>query len=242
MLFSPLAHYLWRRLSRRAEYATDPIAGIGWRPLIAYAIAAIGAPLILRLLPWRFPSTMVADYLGPLLLTYGLLAGAVAWPAIRQRQRFHSSALTTRLVLIVVVYVALLALYLAATAGVSLNLSIFVLTPVAARIPGIVSLVLMALPFFYVQESLARGRSARPAWGYWTAGAVGWALAAIIGLLLGAPFFIVLVLPALVALLAITAYLGSVVYRACRIPLAGAMLQALCVGWVLGLVGPLLGG
>jgi hypothetical protein len=45
-----------------------------------------------------------------------------------------------------------------------------------------------------------------------------------------------------VALLAITAYLGSVVYRACRIPLAGAMLQALCVGWVLGLVGPLLGG
>ncbi|HHX66261.1 MAG TPA: alpha/beta hydrolase [Chloroflexi bacterium] len=240
LLFPALAAWLGHVLhladaGRLARSVGAPLRGL---PLLAFAAAGVLAPVLTRWLPWRAPAVMVADYLGPLSLYYGLIAGAVAWPVVRRRVWPRDGVpFVGRPAL----YLALLFVYLAATVGFALNNGLFVLVPGTARIGGILLLALLFVPAFTVLETVAREHRPLRAWGYWIGGALGWSLALGIGLLLGAPFFLALVFPGWAGLLAIAGYLGDAVYRACRIPLAGAILQALCVGWVLGMVGPLLG-
>ena len=231
LVFRPFARLTWR-LPRVREDGILP--GPGQVLVVSFA-AGIAAPLLMRLIPWRLPRVLTSDYLGPFHLSYGLVAGFVLWRTGWARWGCLSEPGYWPLAR----YLLTSLLYIAGTWGLTLHLTSHNLWPGSMRVVPILSSALMLFPYYLAEELLVRNGHRRRTLLYWSLARLGWLTALGLGLILSAPAALGLMLPFLVLLALIGGYLSDTLYRICGNPLVGAVMQAISLGWVFGMLGPL---
>ena len=231
LLFRPLARLVWRVPRVREE---GILPGLG-QVLGVTLAAGIVAPVLMRLIPWRFPRVLTSNYLGPFHLCYGLVAAFVLWRTGWARWGGLSEPGYWPLAR----YLLAVLLYVAGAWGLTLHLTSHNLLPGSKRIIPILSSILMLLPHYVAEELLVRGGQRRRTLLYWSLTRLGWLAALGLGLILSAPAALGLMLPSLVLLAFLGGYLSDALYRICGNPLVGATMQAISLGWVFGMLGPL---
>ncbi|MCD6518613.1 MAG: alpha/beta hydrolase, partial [Anaerolineae bacterium] len=164
LVFPRWARVTWGR-SRLEEEGTLPEA---WQVLLTGLLAAGVAVFVLWALPWRFPKAVGADYLGPYLLLYGVLSGAILWRTSWSRW----PGLARPGVWPLVRHGALALLFLLLTWGVVVFQGSYCrMLPLRgswqARLLVNGSLIFMALPYFIAGELWVRGGPRRRTRFYW---------------------------------------------------------------------------
>ena len=231
---------LARLLSRLLPVVARPPAGAGLsgpRLCLLLVGPAVLTPLILRVVPTRFLPVLVADYVAAHFALYGLLTamglllvGARRKPAPSSPAR--GAALTGA---------ALLGtLYAVAGLGSVIDAWVASFVPAPGRAPILLAMGAGTLPFFLADEWLTRGTSA-PRWAYPVSKlAFCLSLALAVALDPGRLFFLVIIVPAIVALFLIYGLMSAWAYRRTGHPAVGALANAVTFAWALGVTFPLM--
>jgi dienelactone hydrolase len=232
LLFAPLARLLLSVAPAEREPGSSlELFGV----LIVSGLPAVLTPLLLRVLPYGFLPLSVGDY----VVTFFLLQGVLMIALLFISGVWNGATLWRQLSPRALIAALLCFGYLAVTCGIAIDGNVLNLWPVARRIPLIVISFICLAPYFLASEYIAR--TDFPGLGRFfpllTGGLLVLSLAA--GLLLGAPFVIVLFLPVLAPLLVLCGLLNRVLYRESGHTAAGGWLTALIFAWLIGTIFPM---
>lgn len=220
----------------------DPAgAGLGWRtlgPLLA--VATVGTPLILRILPTHVLPVLVADYIAAHFATFGLVSAAGLAlvrrrsPAKQSPARLSMSALA--------VGVAVWTLYILGAFGSALDTYAVSFVPPASRRTVILALLAGTALYFLSDEWLTRGPGAAR-FAYPVAKlAFLLSLALAVSLDFGRLFFLVIVVPVIMLLFLVFGLLSRWAYRRTNHPFVPAIANATFFAAAIGVTFPMLSG
>lgn len=198
-------------------------AGLGWRRLLPLAIApALLTPLILSPIPSDFLPIVIGDYIALHFGLYGLLTFAGLWLLGERPANLWQGVSGGALL------VAVLAVGLYETAAVTLPTDRFVAAyvPGSDRIGTVLVLFIGTLLWFTADEWLTRGGRARGAYAL-TKLLFILSLMLAVALNLNELFFLVIIIPAILALFIIYGLFSGWIYRRAHSPLVAAVTGAL---------------
>lgn len=235
-LVAAVMAFAWAAAPGLPRLAAAPAPGRGalsWRAFLAAAFGpALATGLVAPFLPVRPVPVPVADYLAVHFLVYGALGlAALAWLG-RLPRRVPPGPLLVATAAIV--GFAALALYLPIDRFVTAFL------PVPHRLPLMAVLVAGLLPFFLADETLTR--EAGPGFAYPVAKVAFLAsLGIAIAIDLPRLFFLLIILPVVLAFFLLFGLIGRWAYRATGSAWPMALAQALLFGWAIAVTFPVLG-
>lgn len=226
------------RLLPRA--ATAPLgAALPWRRLWPAALApAILTPLILRFLPSDYLPILLGDYLA---LHFGIY-GAIAFVAGVIARRGQAPRLPGR-VLWSGLAVAALAAGVYATLAIALPTDRFVTSffPSPERLWLLLAILPGTLAYFAADGWLVRGPGAARGGGAFTKLLFLLSLLLAVALNLSQLFFLIIIVPAILAFFLIYGLLGWWTYRRTWNPLVGAIANGLAFAWAIAATFPVVG-
>ncbi|CAL8970127.1 2-succinyl-6-hydroxy-2,4-cyclohexadiene-1-carboxylate synthase [Rhodoplanes serenus] len=239
---------LAKPLARLLPRVSDPPRGAGlpWRTLWPVAVApAVLTPLLLWKVPTDFLPVLVGDYLAMHFGLYGLLtalglvlarrwspaAGDVSAPA-RPAGRVRIAAL--------VVAAAAVALYSIAALGGAIDSFVTSFVPVTPRLPLVLALLAGTLPWFLADEWATRGEGAGR--GAYAATKLLFlvSLAVAVALNLAKLFFLILIVPVILAFFVVYGLFSRWAYRRTGHPFVGGLANALAFAWAIAVTFPML--
>ncbi len=215
-------------------------AGLDWRELwLVLLVPAVVTPLLLRVLPTHFLPVLVADYLAVHFVVYGLItAGCLVWTG-----RWHAARQAAR-ALPVTFVTALLAVVAFEFLCLAWPLNQYVTSFVAG--PGRFVLVLAMLVgtvvFFVSDEWVTRGDGA--ARGAYLATKIAFlvSLALAVALDFERLFFLMIIVPVIVAFFVVGGLISAWCYRRTGHPWIAGIANALLFAWAIAVTFPLLAG
>jgi hypothetical protein len=197
---------------------------------------ALLTPLILRFVPTRFLPVLVADYVAAHFALYGALtalglwlAGARGLPATVRPEALVAAGLAA-------------ALYAVGVLGWAVDAFVASFAPGPGRTLIVLAMLAGTVPYFLADEWLTRGQGAARGAYLATKAAFLVSLAIAVALDPGRLFFLVIIVPATVALFLVHGLLSAWIYRRTRHPAPAALANALAFAWALGVTFPLLAG
>lgn len=193
----------------------------------AVALAALGTPLLLRLVDTRFLPVLVADYLAVHFALYGLLALAVAGGLRRSRL-----GMTLGLGLAVAAYGIVVF-------GGALDRYVAAFWPVADRIPVVLAMAAGAIPFMLSDAVLTEAGRAPLLRTLVVRGAALASLGLAVALDFERLFFLIIILPVILLFFLLFGTAGGWVGRATWRPGVAGLGLGLFLGWALGVTFPM---
>jgi hypothetical protein len=211
-------------------------ANLGWRRLLPVAIApAVLTPLILWPLPTDFLPLLLGDYLAVHFGLYGVLTAAGVW--IVGGSRLRSPVRWPRLGAAVLAVAGYGVLVL----GLPVDCFVTSFLPIPTRLPLILAMLAGTLPYFVADEWLTRGASAARGGYPLTKLCFLLSLALAVALNLERLFFLIVIVPAILAFFLVYGLLSGWVYRRTRQPLVAALANALAFAWAIAVTFPVVG-
>lgn len=213
-------------------------AGLGWRAIWpCLLVPAAATPLILRLLPTHFLPILVGDYLSVHFGLYGLITLlCLRWrrPAAGGRSPLHASAPK------LIAAALAITVYLGVTLGWAIDTYATSFMAVPARVPLILAMLVGTTCFFLGDEWLARGAGA--ARGAYPATKIAFILSLAIAIALDFErlFFLVIIVPVIVAFFIMFGAFSRWSYRRTRHPLPAAIATAIAFAWAIGVTFPMI--
>lgn len=223
------------RLLPRA--ATQPLgAGLGWRRLWPLAVLpAVLTPLILRPLPNDFLPILLGDYLALHFGVYGVLTAAGLWFLNRDRPR--TSGLVRWPGLVVATLAA--GAYLTLAIAVPLDRYVTAFLPTGNRVWLILGILPGTWAYFAADGWLTRGPGAPRGAPALTKALFLLSLVAAVALNLSQLFFLVIIVPAILAFFLLYGMIGGWIYRRTWHPLVGALAVGLALAWAIAVTFPI---
>ncbi len=199
-------------------------AGLPWRRLLPFAVApALLTPLILWQLPTDFLPLLLGDYLVLHFGLYGLLTALGLWLSVRTREPGPGGR--TDMAKLAVLTAAAVAYGVAAIA-LPTDRFVTAFVPGAERWPLVLAMLVGTTVYFCADEWLTRGPGApRGAYAV-TKLCFLVSLGLAIALNLHELFFLIIIIPMILAFFVIYGLFSAWIYRRCRHPLAGALVSA----------------
>jgi pimeloyl-ACP methyl ester carboxylesterase len=214
-------------------------AGLPWRKLWLVALApAILTPLILRFLPTDYLPILLGDYLA---LHFGMYGVITALGILIARR--GSSRLPTGRVLWSGLVMGTLASLAYATLAIAWPVDRFVTSffPTTERLGLLLAILPGTLLYFAADGWLVRGLGAARGGGAFTKVAFLLSLLLAVVLNLKGLFFLIIILPAIVAFFLIYGLLGWWIYRSAWHPLVGAIANGFAFAWAVAVTFPVVG-
>ena len=201
-------------------------------------LPAVATPLILRLVPTEFLPILVGDYLALHFGLYGLiLAAGTLWLRRQGRGGAPSAVRPVRLLAATAAY----GLFGALALGLAVDAFVANLTPAAPRWPLIAALLAGTLPFFLADAWLTRAIGAPR--GAHAAGRALFlvSLAIAIALDLETLFFLIIIVPAILAVFLVYGLFGAWVERRTGSPWPAVVVEAVVIAWAVAVTFPVVG-
>jgi dienelactone hydrolase len=245
LLFLGILALAWplSRLLPRA--ATAPMgAGLRWRHLWPAAAApALLTPLLLRPLPTDYLPVLLGDYLALHFAVYGLLT-ALALAAVRRSGRVMPAAAVEGRLLVPGLVLATLAACLYSTLAFALPLDRYVTAylPDSARLWVLAAVLPGTWAWFAADGWLTHGPGAPRSAPAVTKVLFLLSLMLAVALNLRELFFLIIVLPAILAFFVVFGVMGHWAYRRTRHPLVGSVAGGLAFAWAIAATFPVAGG
>jgi dienelactone hydrolase len=213
--------------------------GLGWGRFLPVAIApALLTPLLLWPIPTDFLPLLLGDYLALHFGLYGILTAIGLWLAHRDDPRTHPARVNYG-----ALSLALIAAIAYSVVAVILPIDRFITSfvPTAGRVPLILVIVGGTLLFFLADAWLTRGRTAPR--GAYALTKVAFLVSLFLAILLNLEqlFFLVIILPAILAFFIVYGLVNSWVYRATNHPMIGAVSAGVVFAWAIAVVFPVVG-
>ncbi|MCX7325866.1 MAG: alpha/beta fold hydrolase [Hyphomicrobiales bacterium] len=229
-----------RPLARLLPVVSAPAVGggMGWRRFWLVAlIPAIATPLALRLTPTHFLPILVADYLAVHFAVYGLLT-VLVWRLVRVPTGEPVTLSPPGLALaaggaLLVTFGGLLP---------AIDSVVTSVAPIPERLVLIIVLLAGTLSFFLATEWVMRGPRAARGAAVVVPVAFLLSLAFAVALDLKRLFFLAIIVPVIVPLLAVAGLFGTWVYRRTGHPFAGAIANAIAFALAIGATFPMMTG
>jgi len=241
-----LARPLLGSLPRVPLDGSSPGADASWRRLwLVGGVPALLTPLILRPLPTGFLPVVVADYMAVHFFTFGVLtAGLLWWTAGRPglgelRARSGVGRRRTGPVLLGAGLMITFFLFLVAW---PLDRFFTAFFPVVARLPILLAILVGTLPYFLADEWLTRGEDARRGAYAFTKALFLASLVLAVALDFEGLFFLVLIVPMILAFFVVHGLFSRWAYRATDSPLVAGLANAVAFAWALAVTFPLYAG
>jgi len=194
--------------------------------LAAVALPALATPLILWPLPTKFLPVLVSDYLALHFLLYGLLALAILWRAGALRIAPGWLWLPVALFAIVAF-------------GGAIDRYVTGFMPIAERLPILLAIVAGTVPFMLADGALTEGGRA-PLWRTLLArGAALLSLGLAVVLDPGELFFLLMILPIVLAYFLLFGMVAGWIGRATWRPGAAGLGLGVFLGWALAMTFPM---
>jgi len=194
--------------------------------LTAVALPAVAVPLILWPLPTQFLPVLVSDYLALHFLLYGLITLAVLWRAGAVRTAPGWLWLPV-------------ALFAIAGFGGAIDRYVTSFVPVLERLPILLAIVAGTVPFMLADAALTEGGRA-PLWRTLLArGAALGSLGLAVALDLDELFFLLMILPIVLAYFLLFGMVAGWIGRATWRPGAAGLGLGLFLGWALAVTFPM---
>jgi hypothetical protein len=219
----------------------EPLAGgYRWRELLCTSIGpSILTPLLLWKIPVHFLPIMLGDYLMLHFGLYGLLtfAGLMVFKHGRVTLSLPAKSIAS-----LALATAALAAYGIFVVGLVTDRFVFNFMPGPGRTPLILAMLGGTLFYFVSDEWLARGgRGARGAYAF-TKFCFLLSLALAIALNPGRLFFLIIIIPMILAIFFIFGLFSGWAYRKTHHPLVGGLANALVFAWAIAVTFPVVGG
>jgi hypothetical protein len=223
------------------EAAPRPLGlGLRWRRLLPVAIApAVLTPLILWKLPTDFLPILLGDYLVVHFALYGLLTAAGMAVAGRRQDGDAPVAGSSRAM--VAAGALALAAYSIFAFGLPIDRFVTSFVPHPGRLPLILAMLAGTLPYFIADEWLTRGRTAPRGAYAATKACFVLSLAFAVALNPQKLFFLVIIVPVILAFFVIYGLFSGWAYRRTNHPLVGALANALAFAWATAVTFPVVG-
>jgi dienelactone hydrolase len=235
--FLPLAKWVLRVFGFAAQADTGKPAVTGVRVILMTLMAAVLAVIVLRLdwLPYRWVPLTVGNYVGAFFLLHGLVAGAYVWAQQRYTPLPAKAGITFQPAsLKPLVPVLLLTAYALVTFGVPAHLAWNNFALAGDRAWIMLVLFVCCFVFFWADEMLVARASRRARLGLYAATKIIVLVALMVAVFfLGAPGFLLLLLPVMVVLFLWFGLYSHWLYGLTRAPWAGALLNAAVFAWVI---------
>ena len=232
LLYLGLIALAWPLARLLPRVAAEPLgAGYGWRRLALLAIVpAVATPLLL----WKFPGgwlpILLGDYLALHFGVYGALTAAGMWLAGRSQPRIAYSRPKLAVAALAT------AAYVTFALGAPADRFVMSFLPRPERLPLVAAMLAGTLPYFAADEWLTRGSGA--ARGAYAATKVCFlaSLALAIALNLAQLFFLVIIVPAILAFFIVYGLFSRWVYRRTNHPLVAGLANAFA--WAIAVTFP----
>jgi pimeloyl-ACP methyl ester carboxylesterase len=214
-------------------------AGLGWRRLwLPVVVPAVVTPLLLRVLPTHFLPVLVADYLAVHFALYGALTFACLRYASRGVRAEGALGSWTPLL----VAAMALTLYAVGALGAAMDRYVTSFVPTVGRVPLLFAMVAGTASFFLADEWTTRGPGAGRAAPLATKVAFLVSLLVAVALDVQRLFFLLIIVPVIVAFFLVYGAFGSWAYRRTGHPFVGAIASAVGFAWAIAVTFPLVSG
>jgi hypothetical protein len=256
-----LARPLAARLPRCVGPGEPPGgAGAGWRRLwLVGGLPALLTPLLLRFVPTGFLPVVVADYLALHFLAYGLFTAGLLWwtggrPGLAKMarraglSRTHGTGVEgTRpgphpRAPAIAAGGALMVLFFVVLVAWPLDRFFTAFFPVPARLPVLLAILVGTLPYFVADEWLTRGAQAQRGAYPFTKALFLASLVVAVALDFQGLFFLVLIVPVMLAFFVVHGLFSRWAYRATGSPLVAGLANAVAFAWAIAVTFPLYAG
>ena len=235
--FLPLAQWIIARFKFESKDDEEKPAVAGTRIILMSVMAAVLAMMVLRLnwLPYRWVPLTVGNYVGAFFLLCGVINGAYLWAQQRYTPLATKAGITFQPAsLKPLIPILLLTAYALITLGIPMHLAWNNFALVGDRAWIAVVLFACCLAFFWADEALVARHSRRARLGLYAATKIIVIVALLIAVFfLGAPGFLLLLLPVMVVLFIWFGLYSHWLYGLTRTPWAGALLNAAALAWVI---------
>ena len=214
-------------------------AGLGWRRLwLPVVVPMLATPLVLRVVPTHFLPVLVADYLAAHFALYGALTFGCLRYVTRGDQSERAPVAPVRMT---VAAVGLTGYVLVALGG-AMDRHVTSFALIAARVPLLVAMAVGTASFFLADAWLTRGPGAGRAASLATKGAFLFSLLVAVALDAERLFFLLIIVPVIVAFFVVYGAFGSWAYRRTGHPFVGAIASAIGFAWAIAVTFPLIAG
>jgi pimeloyl-ACP methyl ester carboxylesterase len=234
---------LARPASRLLPVVADPPQGAGlpWRRLwLAALVPAVLTPVILRFVPTDLLPLLLGDY----LVTHFALHGLLTWAMLHLLREPKPTDDLAPLVDNGALALAALAvlLYAVLVVGLAVDRHVTVFLPIPERLPLVVAMLVGTLPYFLADEWLTRGRQAAKGGYAFTKLAFLLSLALAIALDFERLFFLVMIVPVILAFFTVYGLLSAWAYRRTGHPFAAGIANAVAFAIAIAVTFPLVVG
>ncbi|HSG48881.1 MAG TPA: alpha/beta hydrolase [Longimicrobiales bacterium] len=262
LLLMTCVFLLARPLATGLPRVSDTPAGADapWRRvLVAAGVPALLTPVLLRPLPTSFLPVVVGDYLALHFLTFGVLSGTLLWwtggrPSlgrVLEAAGFRGAGsgpapagvgLRRRSAVRILVGSGMMVAFFLLLVAWPLDRFFTSFFPVAERLPLLLAVLAGTLPYFLADEWLTRGAGARRGAYAFTKLLFLLSLVLAVALDFRGLFFLVLIVPLVLAFFAVHGLFSRWAYRATGSPLVAALGNAVAFAWALSVTFPLYAG
>jgi hypothetical protein len=236
LLYLGLIALAWPLAQLLPRVSPEPLGGShGWRALLPVAVApAILTPLMLWKVSADFLPLLLGDYLLLHFALYGALTAAGLWLLGRRLERPHFRAASRPFA------IAVLAATAYCTLAVTLPADAYFTSfaPDAERMKLMPVLLCGTLPYFAADEWLTRGAGAARGAYAATKACFLLSLAIAIALSLSKLFFLIIIVPAILAFFIVYGLFSRWAYRRTGHPLVGAVANAVAFAWAIAVTFP----
>lgn len=234
LAFLPLAGWVMRAFRFPVKDDVSQPAVNPARAVMMSIMAAVLTAIVLRLgwIPYSLVPLTVGNYVGAFFLLYGVIIGAYVWA---QQHTAAQAAITFQPAsLKPLIPVLILTAYALVTFGVPAHLAWNNFALVGDRAWIAVILFVCCFVFFFADEALVARPSRRARWVLYAVTKIIVIAALLIAVFfLGAPGFLLLLLPVMVILFVWFGLYSHWLYGLTRTPWAGALLNAAVFAWVI---------
>jgi len=236
LLYAGLIALAWPLSTLLPRVAAAPAGGgLRWRRLLPVALLpAVLTPLILWKLPTDFLPILLGDYIAVHFAVYGALTAI----GLRLAGRRADASVPVSFAALAVAATGMAA-YSILAIGLPIDAYVTSFLPTPGRAPLILAILCGTLPYFAADEWLTRGPGAPRGAYAMTKLCFLLSLALAIGLNLPRLFFLIIIVPVILAFFVVYGLFSTWAYRRTRHPLVGALANALAFAWAIAVTFPL---
>lgn len=236
LLYAGLIALAWPLSALLPRAAVAPLGGsLGWRRLLPVALLpAVLTPLIL----WKLPTDFLPILLGDYIAVHFAVYGALTWAGLSMAGRPAGASVPVSRAALAVAATALAA-YSILAIGLPIDAYVTSFLPTPGRAPLILAILCGTLPYFAADEWLTRGPGAPRGAYALTKLCFLLSLALAIELNLPRLFFLIIIVPVILAFFVVYGLFSTWAYRRTRHPLVGALANALAFAWAIAVTFPL---